>query len=116
MECGVAKKRVVILVSASNNEDEALGAKQEFVDRLGAYNIAPDGSGPEGMGSALGMAVLHGPGLVLEFAAATDEVRQAMVTLTDEPFAWPVLMNACRHEGWAMMDPESGRRFGGGEE
>ncbi len=75
---------------------------------LRGFNTAPDGSA-----ESFGMA--HGPGLRVELPMVDDkdDVMQAMVTLLEEEIAWHVLNRLCRSTGWAMMDPETGRTFGG---
>ncbi len=115
----MARKRQVILLKIGERESAGetpemspLGTVAELVETLARYNIAPDGSGQQGMGEALGMAVLHGPGMVVEIPTGGDEVAQVMVTLTDEDFAWAVLIRLCKIEHWKMLDPESGRTFG----
>jgi hypothetical protein len=69
----------------------------------------------------MGTGVFHGPGMVLEVALTEDpasnrgagpDIRQVLVSLTDEDFAFPVLMRLCKNNGWQMMDPDSGRSFG----
>ena len=85
-------------------------------------NIAPDGSGPSGP-TATGWAwgSFFGPGMVLEVPLTEEpdsnrgegpEIRQVLVTITDEDFAFPVLMRLCKQNQWQMMDAESGRTFG----
>ncbi len=32
--------------------------------------------------------------------------------MTDDDFAFPVLLRLCREQKWTMLDPETGRRFG----
>lgn len=94
---------------------EPMGTLKEVLAAAGNFNVAPDGSGPSGMGSAPGMAVLHGPGFVVEVpdsGGMKADVMQVMVTVTDEDFAWPVLSRMCKAAGWRMMDPETGRTFG----
>ena len=49
----------------------------------------------------------------VELPAGVSEVSQVMLTLLDDDFAWPVIMRMCRTRGWSLMDPESGRTFGG---
>ncbi|HVU65256.1 MAG TPA: hypothetical protein VHC70_14835 [Phycisphaerales bacterium] len=99
----------------------ALGTLREVAAAMANSNIAPDGSGPHGLGERMGTGVFYGPGMVLEVAlteepdsnrGAGPEVRQVLVSLTDEDFAFPVLMRLCKMNGWQMMDPESGRTFG----
>lgn len=90
----------------------SLGTLAEVARIMAGYNTAPDGSGPEGYGDALGMAVFHGPGYTVEMPTTSQEVPQAIVTLLDEDFAWSVLGKMCKEQGWRMMDPETGRTFG----
>lgn len=98
-----------------------LGSLREVGKALGNSNIAADGSGPHGLGERMGTGVFYGPGMVLEVALMEEpdshrgegpEVRQVLVSLTDEDFAFPVLMRLCKNNGWQMMDPDSGRTFG----
>jgi hypothetical protein len=98
-----------------------LGTLREVKGALGRSNIAPDGSGPHGYGERLGTGVFHGPGMVLEVPLSEEpdanrgrgpEIAQVLVSVTDEDFAFPVLMRLCKQNGWKMMDPESGRTFG----
>jgi predicted dinucleotide-binding enzyme len=56
--------------------------------------------------------LLHGPGMIVELATAQDPVQQAMVTVTDDDIAWPVLSRLCKAVGWKMVDVETGRMFG----
>lgn len=105
----MAKKRQIILVGGENG---SLGSLRDFVEAIGRFNTAPDGSGPEGMGLSPGMATLYGPGIVVEIATGGEEVSQAMTTLVDEDYAWPVLTRLCRETGWKMVDMETGRTFG----
>jgi hypothetical protein len=90
-----------------------LGELKDLIPRMAPYNTAPDGAGPEGLGENVGMALLYGPGYTLEMPTTSDEVGQAIVTLLDEDIAWSVLGRMCKAEGWMMMDPETGRTFGG---
>lgn len=97
---------------AKTGEMPVLGSLRDVVKAISAYNTSPDGSGPEGMGEAGGIGFLYGPGFVIELPTTTDAVSQLMVTITDEDFAWSVLMRMCRQLQWKMMDAESGRTFG----
>jgi len=110
----VARRRQIVLFreGARAGESEPLGSVGELARLCAGYNIAPDGSGPEGYGEALGMAMFYGPGLVMEVPNTGEDARQAIVTLTDEDFAWAVLGKMCKHEKLKMMDPETGRTFG----
>ena len=119
----MSKKRSLILLRPGVGADGGppLGTLREVRVALGNSNIAPDGSGPHGFGERLGTGVFFGPGMVLEVAMMEEpdssrgegpEVRQILVSVTDEDFAFPVLMRLCKLSGWQMMDPESGRSFG----
>ena len=95
----------------------ALGTCRDIVRALSQFNISPDGSGPDLLGETPGMATLYGPGCIVELPTGGEpdsklELAQAMVTVTDEDFAWPVLSRICKANTWKMMDPESGRMFG----
>lgn len=92
-----------------------LGVFKEVVAAVAPFNVSSDGSGPAGVGEVPGMAVLFGPGFILEIPSDGNgraEVNQVMVTVTDEDFAWPVLSRMTKHNGWKMMDPDTGRTFG----
>lgn len=122
----VAKKRTLILIRSAPPGESAggllpLGALRDVRAALGQCNIAPDGSGPHGYGERMGTGVLFGPGMVLEVPLVDDpagnrgagpEISQVLVSVTDEDFAFPVLMRLCKLHGWKMMDPDSGRTFG----
>lgn len=108
-------RQLVVLRSVDPSDDEAdglpaLGTVKEVTRTLSDYNTSPDGA-PAGLGGALGLARLYGPGFIVEIPVSDDEVRQFMVTMTDEDFAFPVLMRLCRAHKWTMMDPESGQRL-----
>jgi hypothetical protein len=110
----MGKSRQIILIKAVDPKKgggdgglEPLGSQRAVTEILAKYNTAPDGAP-----ARTGLIALHGPGLVAEMPTADDEVRQVMVTMTDEDFAFPVLLRLCRERLWTMMDPESGRRFG----
>lgn len=93
-----------------------MGSLKEVIEILKRFNCWPDGSGPDGVGKSPGMALAYGPGMVLEIPAAggdgEGDVTQVLATMTDEEYAFPVLMRVCRECAWAMMDPDSGRIFG----
>ncbi len=120
----MAKKRSLILLKPGPSGSDGmppLGTLREVRNALGHCNISPDGSGPHGYGERLGTCVFHGPGMVLEVALTEDptanrgagpDVRQVLVSVTDEDFAFPVLMRLCKLNQWQMMDPDSGRTFG----
>lgn len=112
----MAKKRTIVLINEpAPGRMEPLGRFDEFHAAVGRFNISGDGSGPRGLGVVPGMLVLHGPGCIFEVPGDGDpraDVSQAMVTVTDEDFAWPVLSRLCKDRKWKMMDPDSGRTFG----
>jgi hypothetical protein len=119
----LAKKRSLVLLNPSSGPEgiAPLGSLREVREALGQSNIAPDGSGPQGYGERLGTGVFFGPGMVLEVPLLDEpdanrgegpQVRQVLVSVTDEDFAFPVLMRLCKRNHWQMMDPDSGRTFG----
>jgi hypothetical protein len=85
-----------------------LGDLREVRARLAAFNTSGDGTGPD----VTGLERLHGPGMVVEIPTAQPTVQQAIATLNDEDYAFPVLVRMCRELGWKMMDLETGRVFG----
>ncbi len=114
--------RSILLVKLlKNDEDEAdagaavlnmvsLGSYKQVVRLLEQFNTAPDGSrSPESAG------VLFGPGITVQMpmVGPDDPVTQVVVSLNEEDMAFPVLLRVCRMLGWKMMDPASGRTFGG---
>lgn len=108
-------RQVVVLRSVDPSDDEAdglppLGSVREVTKALSDYNTAPDGATP-GTSAAMGLAKLFGPGFIIEMPVSDEDVRQFMVTMTDEDFAFPVLMRLCRAQKWTMMDPDSGQRL-----
>jgi hypothetical protein len=99
----------MVLMKASDKPGASggpLGSSRVIKDALALFNTAVDG-GP-GNGST---EVLHGPGLFLEMPMNQPEIQQAMITVTDDDIAWPVLSKACRKLGWTMVDLETGRAF-----
>lgn len=115
----MAKKRTLVLLKGGEGSGGGglppLGTLREVRAAMAGFNIAPDGSGAAGMGERIGTGVLHGPGMVVEIMLPSDQrepdVTQALIAVTDEDFAWPVLARMCRSQGWKLMDPESGRTF-----
>jgi hypothetical protein len=117
----VAKTRQILLVKIlRTDEDDAdtpsilnsipLGTQQQVIDALSVFNTAPDGSkDPESFG------VMHGPGFIaqLPMTGPKDPVSQIAVSIQEEEIAWPVLSRVCKRLNWMMMDPTSGRTFGG---
>lgn len=107
----MARKRQIVLMrpGGAPGESEPLGSLREVLKALSLFNTAPDGS----VRKMAAMEVAHGPGMVVEMPALTPQVTQAMVTVTDEEIAFPVLSRLCRGNGWTMVDLETGRSFGG---
>lgn len=85
-----------------------LGTLAEVLAAFARCNTAPDG-GPKKRG---GSEVLYGPGLVVDVPTFGPHVTQAMVSITDDDIAFPVLQRLCKTTGWRMVDLESGRAFG----
>ena len=106
----MAKKRQIILTrtEGAGGGMAPLGSVREVLDALAAFNTAPDG-GPT---KSAGTHFLHGPGFVAEIPSTQPIVAQAIVTMTDEDMAWPVLMRLTKRLGWTMVDLETGRSFG----
>lgn len=73
--------------------------------------FAPFNTGSDGGTSNPGLEMLYGPGLTVEMPLNQAEIQQAMVTVSDDDIAWPVLSKACRKLGWTMIDLETGRAF-----
>ena len=101
-------RQLILMLPGENGAPRPLGRKSAVLETLRPFNIGQDGS-QEGFSSA------HGPGVRLEFPFVDekDPVNQIMVTLLEEDFAWPVLMRLSKELGWKMVDPETGRSFGG---
>jgi hypothetical protein len=106
----VPKRQVVLMRSVNKGEPpQALGTHTAVKDALARYNTATDGTVRS---KTAGTEVLHGPGMIVEIPTTTDQVQQAMVTMTDDEVAWPVLERACRALKWKLVDLETGRSFG----
>ncbi|MDP1660340.1 MAG: hypothetical protein Q8L55_00355 [Phycisphaerales bacterium] len=110
----MAKRSVVILKSVDPGAEVTeglppMGTTAEVLDQLARFNTAPDGAKPKNPDQIV--TTIYGPGMLVELAAQDDEVRQLMVTMTDEDFAFPVLTRACRVYKWTLMDPETGQRL-----
>ena len=104
------KRQVVLMkASAKGQPQSPLGSHREVKAALENFNTGPDGSARS---ASAGTEVLHGPGMIVELATTTESVMQAMVTMTDDEIAWPVLERVCRTLKWKMVDLESGRSFG----
>lgn len=108
-----SKRRLLVLINPRDPADPSagnapLGRPREFVDAVARFNTAPDGAETR----RLGTAVLHGPGMTVEYAPSQDELSQAMVAVYDAETAWPVLSRLCRELGWKMQDTDSGQIFG----
>jgi hypothetical protein len=88
-----------------------MGNVTEVQNSLSRYNIAPDGaSRKDGLGNTF---MLYGPGMFVEIFAEEQRspVKQLMVTMTDQDFAFPVLTRLAREQKWTLLDPESGQRL-----
>lgn len=115
----VSRTRQVLLVKVVKMEGEEapsilnsvpLGTCRQVTKDLAGFNTGPDGGA-----SIESFGVLHGPGMVVQLpmVGADDPVSQVIVTMSEEDMAWPVLIRICRVLGWKMMDPQTGRTFGG---
>lgn len=102
-------KRQLVLVKHADpaREPEPLGTLADVEKALADFNTAPDGAKPGGA-----VRSLYGPGMIIEVATSQREILQAMVTVSEEETAWPVLSRLCRRLGWKMMDIDSGNVFG----
>jgi hypothetical protein len=115
----MGKRRTLLILKASEALPggglPALGSLKDVIAMFGAGNVAPDGAGTLGLGDRPGSALFHGPGLVAEVPLDPDQpnpdVKQILVGVTDDDFAWPVLSRLCKTHGWKLMDPDSGRTF-----
>lgn len=104
------KRQIVLMRSSTVAEaPKPLGSRKDVREILARFNTGIDGSPPKPTSST---EVLHGPGMVVELPTTTETVVQAMVTMTDDDIAWPVLMRICQQLKWKMVDLESGRSFG----
>lgn len=116
MSKGCMAKRSVVIVKSVDPADEgeglpALGSIDEVLEALSQFNTAPDG-GKVGEGAeALGLVRAYGPGMYAELMESDGVVRQVMVTMTDEDFAFPVLVRLCRAWRLTMLDTASGQRL-----
>jgi len=114
----MARRRTILIVPGGTGASGAgaalplLGPLRDVLGEFAPFNTAPDGSGAGGMGDAIGVGVLHGPGFRAEVPTTSDEVAQVIITISDEDFAFPVLLKMCRMNKWRMMDPESGQSYG----
>lgn len=93
---------------AKGEAPQPLGTHKEVKVALERFNTGPDGGPPRSSTSE----VLYGPGMVVELPTTTEMVQQAMVTMTDDDIAWPVLERLCRMLKWKLVDLETGRSFG----
>lgn len=115
----MARRSLVIVKTVDPADDgegmPSIGTMDEVLDMLGHFNTAPDG-GKAGEGSeALGLVRAYGPGMYVELMATDGadgkEVRQMMATLTDDDFAFPVLMRLCQSHHLTMLDTNTGQRL-----
>lgn len=114
-----SRSRQVILVRILKLEDEEtpsilnsvpLGLYKDVAESLANFNTFPDGST-----SIDSFGVFYGPGFLVQMpmVGPNDPVTQIIVSMQEEDVAWPVLTRICKSLGWKMMDPQSGRTFGG---
>lgn len=108
----MAKSRQLVLMKSSGTPGKSggpLGLPRQVREAFASFNTAPDG----GPGPSSGIELLHGPGMTVELPAAGEkvDVQQAMITVTDDDIAWPVLSRACRANKWTLVDLESGQAF-----
>jgi hypothetical protein len=112
----MAKRRTILIVpgggATGSGPRMTLGVLREVLESFAPFNTSPDGSGSGGMGEVIGVGVLHGPGFRGEIPTTSDEVAQVIISITDEDFAFPVLMRMCKTNRWRMMDPDTGQTFG----
>lgn len=85
-----------------------LGSQAALADALAGFNIGPDGAPPT---PGRLTAFFHGPGLFVEVPTGQPTVAQAIITVTDSEFAWPVLTKLCRALSAQMVDIETGQTF-----
>lgn len=102
------RRQLVLLSPGDGGAMKPLGKPREVRAALADFNTGPDG----GPGKNMGTEMLYGPGMVVEIPATDGEVTQAIVNVSDEETAWPVLSRMCKSLGWKMMDVESGQTFG----
>ena len=103
------KRQVVLKSSSTGGEMKPLGTRPEIKDALARFNTSPDGA-PRA--ASAGTEIYHGPGLVVEIPTGTETVTQAMVTMTEDEIAFPVLRRLCAAQKWKIVDLETGRSFG----
>ncbi|MBL8747459.1 MAG: hypothetical protein JNK58_14025 [Phycisphaerae bacterium] len=115
----MSRTRQILLVKIVPTDDEEtpsilnsvpLGTLNAVTAQLERFNTSSDGS--KDIDS---FGLLYGPGfnLQLPMVGPNDPVAQVIVTMHEEDIAWPVLARICRTLNWKMMDPQSGRTFGG---
>lgn len=109
-------RQILIIKTVDPSDDEAdglppLGTCAEVQTVMSRYNTAADG-GPK-KDSAIAVTILHGPGMYVEVYAddAKAPVKQMMVTMTDQDFAFPVLTRVAREQRWTLLDPDTGQRL-----
>jgi hypothetical protein len=89
-----------------------LGSLKELSDVLGRFNTGPDGAAAS---PGRLTCFFHGPGMIVEVPTGQPAIQQAIVTVTDAEFAWPVLTKLCRALAAKMVDIETGQTFGAGD-
>ncbi len=92
---------VIVRQADENGSLELLGTRNEVLEILAQFNIAPDV--PEG-------TFLYGPGMTIQLPmTGSDEVTQLLCTLIEEEMAWVVLARLCPRHDWSLMDTETGQ-------
>ncbi|MCA9277916.1 MAG: hypothetical protein H6815_03920 [Phycisphaeraceae bacterium] len=104
----MGSRQIALSKYTDSGEPASLGSIRVITEMLAPFNTAPDTDDPSGES---GTVFFHGPGLVIQVPTFSDQIMQAMVTLTDEEFAWPVLMQIRRATGWTFLDMESGQKM-----
>jgi hypothetical protein len=106
----VARKRrqLVLMGPEKAGAPVPLGSRRTLTETLAGFNTGPDGGVP----SSSGTEFFYGPGMTVEIATSMEQISQAIVSISDDEIALPVLMKMCKQLSWKLMDIESGRVFG----
>ena len=78
-----------------------LGSRTEIVQKLEAYNTAPETDGED---------ILYGPGIRVEMPPG-EPVTQMLMTIVEEEIAWQVIMRLAKGLHWKLLDPATGREL-----
>lgn len=104
----LASRQIALSRYTDSGEPVSLGTVRAIAERLAPFNTAAD---TDTLAGESGTIFFYGPGFVIQVPTFSDQITQAMVTLTDEEFAWPVLMDIRRATGWTFLDMESGQKM-----